>query len=394
MNAAVLVTDGEARAALAITRSLGRAGYTVFVCSSRKHSIAAASRHCAGHSRVTSALVDGAAFVREIRELCTRWRIGTLIPVTEESLLSVLRARDEFAGVVVPFPAYESFAAVSDKQKSLAIAAKIGMAVPEQWAITERTDTNPRAADVRFPVVIKPARSVSEADGKRIKLSASHAAGESELRARLRALPEEAFPVLIQRRIVGPGVGIFLLIWEGEIRAWFAHRRLREKPPAGGVSVYCESIEAPPSLVRAAADLLQQFGWRGVAMVEMKIDAGTGTPYLMEVNGRFWGSLQLAIDAGVDFPRLLIETAHGSPPSSPPAYRVGVRSRWWWGDVDHLIARLRRSRAVLSLPAEAGGRLRAIGDFARQRLSDRSDVFRWSDPLPFLRETLDWLARR
>ena len=84
------------------------------------------------------------------------------------------------------------------------------------------------------------------------------------------------------------------------MRAVFAHRRLREKPPSGGVSVYRESVAPDPSLVARAAALLAGLGWRGVAMVEMKTDARTGTPYLMEVNGRFWGSLQLAVDAGVD----------------------------------------------------------------------------------------------
>ena len=75
------------------------------------------------------------------------------------------------------------------------------------------------------------------------------------------------------------------------------------------MSVYRESVAADPDLVRRSRALLDAFGWCGVAMVEYKLDERTGTPYLMEVNGRFWGSLQLAIDAGVDFP---------SPPPSMP----------------------------------------------------------------------------
>ena len=66
-------------------------------------------------------------------------------------------------------------------------------------------------------------------------------------------------------------------------------------------------------------------------MVEYKRDSATGQPYLMEVNGRFWGSLQLAIDSGVDFPRILVACALGEHGQQMPSYRVGVRSRWWWG---------------------------------------------------------------
>src|SRR5262249_42882381 len=158
----------------------------------------------------------------------------------------------------------------------------------------------------------KPARSVADlGNGGRQKLSVRHAATREELRARLDELPPSAYPLLLQQRIVGPGVGIFLLLWSGGLVATFAHRRIREKPPSGGVSVYRESIAADPRLVACSLALLRQFAWEGVAMVEYKIDATTGVPYLMEINGRFWGSLQLAVDAGVNFPELLVSLALG-----------------------------------------------------------------------------------
>ena len=124
------------------------------------------------------------------------------------------------------------------------------------------------------------------------------------------------------------------------------------------------------------------------------MESSTGTPYLMEINGRFWGSLQLAVDAGVDFPALLLDAAFGASPVPPPSWRPGVRSRWWWGEVDHLVARARRSRAELDLPADAPGRGRAFVEFLAIRRADRGEVFRWSDPAPAVRESLDWLARR
>jgi predicted ATP-grasp superfamily ATP-dependent carboligase len=130
-------------------------------------------------------------------------------------------------------------------------------------------------------------------------------------------------------------------------------------------------------------------------MVEYKLDAASGKPYLMEINGRFWGSLQLAVDAGVDFPALLVTLALGGRPVPTLSYQTGVRSRWWWGDVDHLLARLRRSPSELALPRTAPGRWRATMDFLRLwRRGDRNEVLRWADPLPFIRETIDWLHGR
>src|SRR5690606_6642386 len=125
--------------------------------------------------------------------------------------------------------------------------------------------------------------------------------------------------------------------------------------------------------------------------VEYKVDSLTNTPYLMEINGRFWGSLQLAVDAGVDFPRLLADVSLGGSVASVTDYRF-VRSRWSWGDFDHLIARWREPGSTWSSRARAFGTW--LSAFAP---GYKDEVFRWSDPRPFLRESAEWLrdiARR
>ena len=129
-------------------------------------------------------------------------------------------------------------------------------------------------------------------------------------------------------------------------------------------------------------------------MIEYKRDARTGTPYLMEINGRFWGSLQLAIDAGVDFPNLLVAAALGRPVAPVDTYRLGVRLRWTWGDVEHLINRLRHSPERLSLPPGAPGRMRVLREFLTWRWRDRNETLRVDDPAPFLVDARQWLALR
>ena len=128
-------------------------------------------------------------------------------------------------------------------------------------------------------------------------------------------------------------------------------------------------------------------------MIEGKRDLRTGRPVVMEINGRFWGSLQLAIDAGVDFPVLLVAAAVGAPlPPSLPFYRRGIRSRWEWGDLDHLLLRMLRSRRRLRLDRSAPSRLELLRSFfAWDREHDRSEIWRRADPLPFILESLQRL---
>jgi predicted ATP-grasp superfamily ATP-dependent carboligase len=337
---------------------------------------------------------DSEAFVEHVRRFAVDRSVDVLIPITDASLLAILPCRERFPSVRIPFPSIETFRQVSNKAAITDRARALGISTPQQRLMPSRKDLDRLAGeDLEFPLVVKPARSISDTPGAWRKTHVLHAADWSSLQAGLTQLPADAYPLLLQRRVIGPGVGIFLLLWEGALLASFAHRRLREKPPAGGVSVYCESIAADPGLVDRSRALLEACDWTGVAMVEYKIDAASGEAFLMEVNGRFWGSLQLAVDAGVDFPSILVELAQGRAPDPVLDYETGVRSRWWWGDVDHLIMRLRRSDSELSLPESAPSRGRMLREFLRLwRSGDRSQVFRGDDPGPFMRETIDWLT--
>ena len=389
-----LVTDGEQRAALAVVRSLGKQGLRVVVCSSHRRSLAGGSRYCDSEILVADPLTEPEQFLADVRELVHRERVDFLIPITEPALLTILPAQGLLGRAEIPFPDLKTFRRVCDKAEILSAAPSFGIAVPEQRLAVDRAeavaslDSPPGLA---FPLVLKPSRSVGERKGRRGKFGVRYARDPAEFRRRVRDFDDAAFPLLLQQRIEGPGIGVFLLIWDGELLAAFSHRRIREKPPSGGVSVYRESYPMDKGLLTRSLALLNHLRWRGVAMVEYKLDAATGTPYLMEINGRFWGSLQLAIDAGVDFPALLVAACLSQPSERLPSYRAGVRSRWWWGDVDQLLLRLRGRQEELALPPGFPGRGRALLDFFKLwRPGDRNEILQLDDPQPFWRETREW----
>jgi predicted ATP-grasp superfamily ATP-dependent carboligase len=386
----ILVTDGEQRAALAVVRSLGAAGHEIAVVSNSGRSLAGASRYCRRDHAAPDPLAESDDYGTAVLDLVERHSIDFLIPITEASLRVLLPLRSRLGKTILPFPDAETFARVSDKESILAAARDLGVAVPGQVPLAGRDSLVPE--NFEFPLVLKPWVSVVRDGGVSRKLGVVHVSDRSELKASLAALPDSAFPVLAQQRIVGPGVGIFLLVWNGRTRAVFAHRRLREKPPSGGVSTYRESIPVPTDWVEQAERILSSVDWSGVAMVEFKVEQETGRPYLMEVNGRFWGSLQLAVDAGVDFPRVLLDAVRGTGSDDPPQYRSGMRLRWEWGDVDHLLARVRNSNSALHLTEDAPSRtatfLRVITPW---KPGDRWEVFRPSDPRPFWVESRLWL---
>jgi predicted ATP-grasp superfamily ATP-dependent carboligase len=331
-------------------------------------------------------------FVSAMRDAVRDTGADVLLPITEPSLLAVLPERSGISASI-PFTSASDFERICDKDAVLDAARTIGIAVPAQRVANSADEV--RDGALAYPIVLKPSRSVVGEPGKRSKASVLYAAKPGELEGALGRLRSDAYPVLVQQRIHGPGIAHSALLWDGEVKAAFAHQRIREKPPSGGVSVLRESIALDPALLARSVALLRHFQWQGVAMVEYKVDASTGEPYLMEINGRLWGSLQLAIDSGVDFPALLVACALGEKPEPVLEYRVGVRTWWEWGDVDHLLARLRHSPERLALAGHVPGRASAVRDFLGT-FGSRSipEVFRRDDLRPFLRETLNWLRRR
>jgi predicted ATP-grasp superfamily ATP-dependent carboligase len=239
------------------------------------------------------------------------------------------------------------------------------------------------AREIRYPVVIKPRFSRFLRDGNTVVGSVRYASDRQALIRTYRQIDAQIPQPLIQERLAGEGKGVFLLLWDGELKAAFCHRRLREKPPWGGASVYCESLPPDRGLIEKSLAMLKAVGWQGVAMIEFKVDQQDGLPKLMEVNGRFWGSLQLAIDAGVNFPLMLYRLAMGESVSPKFDYRVGVRSRWLLGDLDHLIIRLMRSGPAGVTPSQQRSKLGAVFDFMNFfEPKTKNEVLRWDDPSP------------
>jgi predicted ATP-grasp superfamily ATP-dependent carboligase len=390
----VLITDGDNRSALAAVRSLGRRGHFVVTAGESPDCLAGVSRFTSVFVRCPSPVNDPQSFLAAILEVVREHRIDVVLPMTEITTLLLTEHRAALpASCVLPFADVDAIARASDKGAMVRLAREAGVPVPATIEAADLATALAKLDTLTYPVVLKPTRSRVRTATGWIDSSVSYAADRAELEARLRALAPENFPVLFQERIRGPGVGFFALYDRGRLVANFAHRRLREKPPSGGVSVLRESIPVDARALEYGTRLLGRLGWHGVAMVEFKQDERDGDLRLMEINARFWGSLQLAIDSGVDFPALLVAIAAGEPVEPVTSYRQGVRSRWLLGDLDVLLLLLTRSRRSLNLPPNYPSRLASLWDFlAFWRKNQSDEVWSSDDPRPGRLEWRRWLS--
>jgi predicted ATP-grasp superfamily ATP-dependent carboligase len=389
----VLVTDAELGSALAVVRSLGRAGWRVVAASSAPRVPAFSSRWTARSVRLPAGGGTGEE-AEALLALVVGERVDVLVPVTDATLLRVDAIRDRLpAGCVVASAPPEAVRTSQDKVATLHLAAELGIPVPD--AVVVRADgaaptgcadagsvpgaglglADVRAGALGWPVVVKPQWSrVRLPDGGIARCTTSYAFDASQLADALAAAPPGT-STLLQRYHAGVGVGVCLLTDAGRPLAAFAHQRLREVPPSGGVSALRESVPLDPQLDAWARTLLAAMDWTGLAMVEFKVDRSG--PVLMEVNGRIWGSLPLATRAGMDFPRKLVELVTGgdgaaSAASGPvdTAYRLGVRSRQLRLELDWIEAVVRqRDQPPVGPPVPRRAALGAVLSLLRPDLA-------------------------
>lgn len=383
MSHRVLVLDANQRSALAVTRSLGGHGLEVLTADAVDQPLAGASRFSSRCLRYPDPATNPTAFLATVEKMVRDFKADMLVPTTDlTTMLLVEGAR--LGDTRLSCPSFTSYEALSDKGKLVELAQSLGVPVPATRLVRNAQEAAAVAGQLQLPLVVKPSRSRYLHAGCVYSTQVRVADSAEKLRDILTSATWlEHIPGLLQEFIPGHGAGAFALGDGQDIVAWFAHRRVREKPPSGGVSVLCESVPIDPALQAIATKLLSAVGWFGPAMIEFRVSAD-GTPYLMEVNGRFWGSLQLSIDSGIDFPWLLYRMMFEAPWRERHEYKTGVRLRWLLGDLDNLLIQTRT-------PATARGK--AIGEFLRSFFDSaaRQEVFRWSDPKPALREAGAWL---
>ncbi len=372
----VLVLDASQRSALATTRSLGKRGVEVYTADDAPESLAGASRYSRQYLRYPDLKAAAPAFITSIKNIVQQYDVSVVMPMTELTSELLLNCDDLPDSVVIPFADIPTVNQLADKCELMKLARRLNIPHPDSQLIQPDQNITDNLESIDYPAVLKPAKSWNS-NGASWSRAAVRIAADRQAAKTL--LQQDAVfsqhPYMLQQYIPGHGAGIFALYNRGTPVAFFAHRRIREKPPQGGVSVLSESIETDQQMLAYTRKLLDSANWHGVAMVEFKI-AEDKTPYLMEVNTRFWGSLQLAIDAGVDFPWLLYQTATGQTVEPVQDYRTGIRLRWLLGDLDSLYLTLKDKRYSLS------HKLQSVWRFVRPSLHTRHEVNRWGDMAP------------
>jgi predicted ATP-grasp superfamily ATP-dependent carboligase len=323
------------------------------------------------HRHVIPPHASGASgFLRAVdRAIATRG-YEVVFACSDGEILTLSRERESISARV-PHPPHEAMLRAIDKLELGTAAREVGMTTPpvagsgaearERWGagptiVKERLHGTPTAA-AAFTHLAPQAFFDPASVDRRIE----------ELRA-AGAVP------LVQPLIEGQLMAFTSVLDEqGHMLARVQQVAERTYPRNAGLSVRARTVPVDEQLVEQVSRLLRKLGWFGLSELQFILPA-EGAPVLLDFNGRFYGSLALALAAGVNLPDTWARIATGRSPVEAGDARPGVRYQWLEGD---LRAARERSR----------GPLRDAAGCLRYGMSASASIWSARDPLPGLLTT-------
>ena len=386
---AIIVLGTETPIGLAIIRDLGEHGYVTIGIGRKNTALSSYSRHCHHHVIRQESEAD---VVAQILDLAETYQAKCLLAISENDLLMLNKYRYELETkitLLIPMP--DQLSQVLDKSTCQDHARASGITVPETWHFSSLSEARKEAPDLSYPVVLKwsdPNSVMAQLDAIGLQpLKAEYAHDAEDLLVRLGRFDKAGVFPMVQSYCPGHGLGQMFLVKGGDVVMEFQHERLHEWPPEGGVSSLCRSVplsEHGDARARSRA-LLRRLRWTGVAMVEYRYDPETQQYHFMEINGRFWGSLPLALAAGVPFASALVAHCGATRRhfSFPKQYSA-VTACYWIPETKRLL-RLLLSPSEIQDPFYKSDLIRSAFSYLSLpfRPSTRWFIFRFSDPMPF-----------
>lgn len=330
----ILITDGQQRKTLVAVRSLGRRNLHTTVGEFFFPFLSSYSRYCNKAVVYPSPKTQPEEFRHWLINRLQAKKYAMFLPMDDEVLDAVMPCRDEIA-LLAPMPVgnVASYAIARDKYLTYQLTEQTGVPHPCTILLASPVELYKFVAQCHYPLVLKPRMGSGSRGIYYIQNSA-------ELDLILPAIQRGSDTNYLVQEYIPPGgraIGVSVLVDSShQAVATFTHQRLREYPITGGPSVLCESIRHPEA-VALTLKLLEVWPWYGLAMMEFKEDPRTGELKLMEINPRPWGSIQLPVAAGIDFPFLVYQLAQGNDFAPQHTYKTGIRYRWLPGDMLHFM---------------------------------------------------------
>lgn len=245
---------------------------------------------------------DIISFKDEVISAIDKFGIQVVLPSTDLAIDVIMHFKDEIGkkARIIGLNRPDSYKYAHDKYELMQLGKEVGLSIPG-FVYADDIDKLPSLDHLKYPVVIKPVSSARIVNNRHYSYKVSFPKNKEELIDSLRELLPNT-PVMIQDHIDGYGIGYNVYCIDGDVKSEYIHKRINENE---GVSSYRKVVPLDTyPLKEKVHALLKWTKWNGVGMIEFRVGTN-GIPYLMEMNGRFFGSTEVGVRSGYDFPSFL-----------------------------------------------------------------------------------------
>ena len=386
----VVAVIGDGPHGLWVVRCLGMNGLCVLTVCATPRGRARHSRYSTGVWALDASPYDP-VFVDEIEKLARQLDAGSIMTISEANHLAFIESRQRFQPDIHVFsPPGDAFKKTLDKGYMRTLCERIGVPVAKGMVLADFLETP--GQQIRYPRVLRT-RHLHEDEGRsRAPWKVVYPTNEQEFDEAVEQVREIADNVLVEECHPGLPRNINVLMHEG--RPFFAGAYIGERlyPAAGGWTV--QRLTCEPGLpLDHAVQLLAEVGFEGVASVCFRYDLDTDDYVFTEINPRFVGPTPTLVRAGFHTAFLLWQSHFEPDKMKKPRYRLGMRTREFWGST----ARLRQ--VLAGDPLEPGrkrpSKVGAISSFLWHCGPwTCDDTFLCRDPKPYLAERLGMITPR
>lgn len=360
---ALIVTTGRARGSLAAMRALGLRGWWVGAGTPDGSGMVTASRWCRQRHVVPRPRGDAMAFVEGVAQAVEEGGYDIVFGGADDWMAALATYRDRIPAPVAHPPA-DTVATAMDKVELAHRATLVGLHAP-------RTEPATDAAVEKWdgPVVVKCRSHWRPGQQHRYRIEAQWYPDVQSATEGVRALSDAGFEPVLQEPIEGRLSALIGLFHEGRLLGRVQQESYRLWPTPSGVSSRAQTVPVNEDLAQRAATLVGDLGWQGLVELQFLKDE-RGNDYLIDFNGRFYGSMALANAAGPNLPDAWARQALGLPLPTLEDARPGVRFVWGAGDLHR------------AFHERCGGLGRDLLSTLRWALTAKDSVWALRDPGP------------
>ena len=359
------------RKTLAAARALGRDDWEVHVASNAHKGQAGFSRYVVQRHILPHPANGIQNYLEKLEALVARGGYRVILPMNDYTSLSLVES-ELSQKVGIPLPEKSNLRRAGNKADIMDLAEELGIGIPTTVRASNTEELNSAVAEIGYPCVVKLNRG-SGSVGMSILQTPTDLNRSTLFANESPGMAFDRMNLLVQEYIPGDVFDVCLLFDRGQCCGGLVQRRVRMYPPGAGVGVIVETTNRPELLEQSIA-LLKALDWHGPAQVEFKIDERDGSVRLVEINGRFWGTLDHCIQAGFNVPVLACRVAMELPIEPRYNFEPGLRYRWVY------------PYGLLSLLRGESFRETLI-DFFLPSPNTRSDLW-LTDPMPTLAELI------